>query len=238
MDKVVYQRLATARQEEDVTSEYYIPEQFMGKIDPNYFCRGWNSKREKYCRARAGQGTDHSGFGRCRNHGGSSRITTGRYSQVPRAAISEHQDNFELEDEAQKLDIMPEAILLRALAANYLEGYEDYLQGVIRFNQLEEEEARADKRKPMFLNPPSLPEAAKLIKDAAELVDRIHKQRAANAIPMKDFFRIMGLMAEVTNRHVKTLEKRLRLNMDGVAALDDILAKIAEDWQSIKVAKM
>jgi hypothetical protein len=61
---------ATALVAIDPSMDKTIPTQFVGKLEPNYYCRGWNAKREKYCRHRAGHGTDHNGVGRCSFHGG------------------------------------------------------------------------------------------------------------------------------------------------------------------------
>lgn len=223
----------------NVNDPYYIPPEFIGNpIDVNFFCRGWNSKRNKYCRARAGAGTEHTGLGRCRNHGGMSLVTHGRYSTVPRGNVAEHLDQFDLETETEKLDILPEATLMRALAANYLEDYEEFFQGVIRFNGLEDEEARLEKRKPIFIRPPNLEVAASLLKDAAEVVDRVHKQRSNSAISLKTFFRMMALMSDSVGKNVKTLERKLKLNPDQAEIVAQILADIAEEWANLKVAKL
>jgi hypothetical protein len=239
MDKGTLVKADTAQINNDHESIYYIPPTFIGNpIEPNFFCRGWNSKREKYCRARSGAGTDHSGQGRCRVHGGLSAITHGRYSSIPRGTVAEHLENFELESEEQKLDIMQEATLMRALAANYLERYEDFFQAVIRINQMEDIEAKEQKRKPMFLRPPSIEEASRLLKDAAEVVDRIHKQRANSAVSLKTFFRIMAMMSEIVSTKVKSLERKLKLNSAQCEVLADTIKEIGEEWQQIKVAKL
>jgi len=31
-----------------------IPATYVGPVEPNFYCRGWNAKRTKYCSARAG----------------------------------------------------------------------------------------------------------------------------------------------------------------------------------------
>jgi hypothetical protein len=239
MDRSVYLKMQESRDADNVHSEYYVPEFFIGNpIDPNYFCRGWNSKREKYCRARAGQGTDHPGQGRCRNHGGKSLVTHGRYSSVARGSVAEHHEALEIEEESQKMDILPDATMIRALAADYIERYEEFRMGVMRFNEMEAEEAKTEKRKPMYLRAPTLHEASSLLKDAAEVVDKVHRQRAANAIPMNTFFRLMALMADVVNREVKSLEKTLRLKPEQMIHVDKALADISTNWQELKVQKL
>jgi len=57
-----------------------VPETFAGKLEPNYYCRAWNPRRLKYCRAHAGAGTNHPGVGRCRHHdgGGDQKLRHGR----------------------------------------------------------------------------------------------------------------------------------------------------------------
>jgi hypothetical protein len=47
-----------------------MPTSYVGKLASNYYCRGWNAKRRKYCTSRAGLGTQHAGVGRCKMHGG------------------------------------------------------------------------------------------------------------------------------------------------------------------------
>jgi hypothetical protein len=51
-------------------------EEFRGPLEPTETCNGWNSKRQKYCHARAGMGTDHPRVGRCKFHNGAN-ITHG-----------------------------------------------------------------------------------------------------------------------------------------------------------------
>jgi hypothetical protein len=61
-----------------VPADRVIPSTFVGKLEPNYYCRAWNEKRKKYCRARAGcPGTDHPGEGRCKHHDGGARVAQG-----------------------------------------------------------------------------------------------------------------------------------------------------------------
>lgn len=49
----------------------YVPPRYYGEIPPNHYCREWqpiSPDGPGYCRLRAGQGTDHVGEGRCREH--------------------------------------------------------------------------------------------------------------------------------------------------------------------------
>jgi hypothetical protein len=98
-----------------------LPKVFEGKLEPNYYCRGWNEKRAKYCGSRAGFRTDHPGLGRCRVHGGlkaggDARVTNGSYSVVKGTSLGElieHERN-----RMDPLDLSGELATLRALVAD------------------------------------------------------------------------------------------------------------------------
>lgn len=223
---------------EDPDSPFYVPETFIGNpIPPNWFCRGWNSKRSKYCRARSGAGTDHPGQGRCRNHGGKTPIIHGRYSEVPRGALAEIHDQLELETDEEKMNILPEATMLRALAGTYVEQFEDFMHGIMRFNELEREEAIEEKRKPMYISPPTIQDVAAAIVKSAEVVDKVHKQRSQNAVSLKEFLRVMGLMSDIVVTNVRGLEQKLRLTPVQCEEIDRTLAKIGEEWKVLKYTK-
>jgi hypothetical protein len=67
-------------------------EPFTGSREPDYFCQAYNAKRFKYCKARAGSGTDHLGTGRCSIHGGrSEKATSNRGKRRSRLASRELQ---------------------------------------------------------------------------------------------------------------------------------------------------
>ena len=100
-------------------AERHVPTEYEGKLDPNWYCRGWNGKRKHYCRRRAGHGTGHMGMGRCRYHGGNSVVQhgmTSRYHQVAIAdMIAKHQAD------PDPLNLLPELATLRALLESRLE---------------------------------------------------------------------------------------------------------------------
>lgn len=102
-----------------------LPKKHEGKLEPNYYCRGWNAKpgREKYCGARAGFGTTHPGVGRCKFHGGlqddDDRLKSGAHSVVKNTtlgALIEQERN-----RADPLDLSGELATLRALVADLRE---------------------------------------------------------------------------------------------------------------------
>lgn len=102
-----------------------IPKRHVGKIEPNYYCRGWNAKRKKYCKSRAGLRTAHPGVGRCHLHGGQQehdgRVTHGRNSMVQgeriKRLIEQHLADPQLHDVSTTL------ATAKALMDDFIERY-------------------------------------------------------------------------------------------------------------------
>lgn len=213
---------------------YYVPPYDKTiELQPNFFCRARNVKREKYCRARSGQGTDHLGQGRCKNHGGSVPIVHGRYSEVVRGSLGEHLERLELEDEKERLDILPEATLLRGITLDVAERWQDFIDGIVAYNRAEASEAAESGKRPKFLNVPTLDSLGDLAKKTAEIVNMVHKQRSANAISMPDFMRLMTQMAQVV---IDASERHLK-NRVPQQKVDEFLDDIQQKWRTIKVGK-
>lgn len=108
-----------------------LPSKHIGTIAPNYYCRGWNPKRLKYCKARAGFGTNHPGTGRCKNHGGNNLVTHGqtrRYElhNAPRlqALIQQYVDDPE------PLNVAQELAVARALMHDFLDRYAMFVEAI------------------------------------------------------------------------------------------------------------
>lgn len=110
-----------------------IPDSYVGTIEPNYYCRGWNSTRSKYCKARAGTGTDHPGQGRCKNHGGATPIKGGRYSTIKRERIRVLVEEFE--QDPDPLDVLPELYLVRALMRDFIERYDEWRDALVAWHE-------------------------------------------------------------------------------------------------------
>jgi hypothetical protein len=212
--------------------EYYVPPYDKDvELPPNYFCRARNTKREKYCYARAGQGTDHLGQGRCRNHGGSTPIVHGRYSDVVRDSIAEQLEKLELETEKEQMDVLPEAQFLRAIARDVTERFTNFRDAIIAWNEAEAGDAKIEKRKPLLHKVPDMMDVAEVVKKIAEVVNMVHKQRSANAISLSDFYRLMGAMAEVVaNQTEKKFKGRVPQHV-----VDEYVESVQEEWRKIKV---
>lgn len=212
-------------------SDRAIPSEYKGELTPNYYCRAWNPKRQKYCRARAGQNTDHLGMGRCWMHFGNAPIKHGRYSTTVRDSLADHLDQIEAEDEESRLNILPEADMIRALARDFIERYEELRDALVAWNVIEMAEATEERRAPKPQPVPSIHDAAKLLDTAANIVDKIHKQRSSNAISRTKFRRLVEAMANEVREEVLSLEGE---KLD-ISDLQDSLARIEQRWREIKL---
>lgn len=149
------------------SDDRHVPAAHEGKLEPNYFCRGWNAKTQKYCRSRAGAGTAHAGVGRCKMHGGlqpeDGRVTHGARSMVKSSTL---RQLIEAEKgRTDPLDLSEELAILRALRSELLAG----------------ENVNADA-------------AQKLLDGAGRMVERIERIRSQNAISRPELNRIMHEM--------------------------------------------
>lgn len=93
---------------------------------------GAKNRQGKPCQQAAGWGTDHPGKGRCKLHGGASRVKHGRYSTIQRPRIRELLDQYE--NDPAPLDLLPEVKLLRALLTDFVERYDDMVDGIHRWH--------------------------------------------------------------------------------------------------------
>lgn len=171
-----------------------IPAEYEGKLEPNYYCRAWNGKagREKYCRSRAGRGTEHSGTGRCCTHdgGGDARVVHGqsrRYSiSTPelRELLAAH------EADTAPLDTLSEIALMRALLQIYLES----------------NGKGAD---------PEL--ATRLAGDITKAVERVQRAAAQNAISIEALRRFFLALERILIARVRDEDLRTRISEDIIA---------------------
>lgn len=142
----------------------HVPTTHEGKLEPNYYCRAWNAKRQKYCKNRAGAGTNHPGEGRCKHHGGTSPIRHGRYSKITRPRIKELLDQYD--NDPTPLDLLPEVKLLRALLTDFVERLD------------------ADDHT-------NVSAAATLADRVGAMVDRIEKHRKEGSITLETLDRVL-----------------------------------------------
>jgi len=146
-----------------------IPARYEGKLEPNYYCRGWNAKRDKYCRNRAGSGTKHTGVGRCAKHGGvkdgDRRVTTGERSETVTTSLAELIATERARPDP--LDLSGELATLRALHASLLAASGDS---------------------------PDRDASKSLLEAIGRMVERVERIRSQNAISRPELNRIMHEM--------------------------------------------
>lgn len=105
-----------------------IPTTYVGELQPNFYCRGWNAKehRKKYCRARAGAGTDHTGVGRCKFHGGKSQnasaMKSGKYAKIARPELRALIEAAA--KEKNPLDMLPTLAKAKGILDSAIKEYE------------------------------------------------------------------------------------------------------------------
>jgi hypothetical protein len=138
---------------------------------------------ELRCQLPAGWGTSHPGSGRCKHHGGSSRITHGRYSVIRRPSVQQRLDELKAVD-ADPLDLLEELHLLRALVIDFIERYDLALEDDSPRQRLD------------------IADASRLIERIARVVDTIHRTQQEHTISLETFKRLMEQMALAVTRYV------------------------------------
>jgi len=209
---------------------YVPPENInVGTIEPNFYCRGYNSKREKYCKQRAGHRTDHPGEGRCAWHGKGGVLKHGRYSKVSRSSLREHLERIQ-DEGGDRADLTDDVDMLRALAADFIDRYDDILEALISWNSAEYIQANAQERKARPQALPDITSVGKIISDAAKVADKMHAQEHRDAIPKRDFFRIQDAMAEVVANAIRGVGHILGEDNAG-----DLITQISNKWAEIQL---
>lgn len=100
--------------------------------EPEQICGTIGRRNGEPCRHPAGFRTDHPGTGRCWLHGGRSLARTGRYSAVERPRVQELLHDFH--QDPDPMNLMPEALLLRALLLDFIERFDDQDRALMRWN--------------------------------------------------------------------------------------------------------
>jgi len=180
----------------------YIPTIHVGQLPAGARCRGWNAKRSKYCRAKAGWGTDHFGQGRCKFHRGRTPIKHGRYSKVKREQLGDLI--AQMEADPDPLNVLSELAVARALLRDWIDRHADLCDALIQWN-LELGDFERPKRIP------DIHEVMPLLEGISKAVKRIEDVRSSNAISRPDLARLMHELARVVEHHVPDEETRRRI---------------------------
>lgn len=199
-----------------------VPTSYVGTVEPNYYCRHWNEKRQKYCSARAGQGTDHPGVGRCKNGGGMTPLKTGIYSRIQRPRIRELIQYME---EHGTTDTMPELHAARALFVDWIERYDEWKDAFLAWHASFATGAAAEKPRKVM----DIAEGRALLDVISKILERRERTNLAKSVTAENFSRVMEAMSEV----VEAATDALHLPHDARAAY---LARIYDGWGRISVA--
>ena len=85
------------------------------------------------CHRPSGWGTDHPGEGKCKLHGGASRITHGRYASIQRPRLRELIAEHEADPDP--LNIYPELAAARALFVDFIERYDEHTESLLAWHE-------------------------------------------------------------------------------------------------------
>jgi hypothetical protein len=142
------------------------------------------------------------------------RVTTNRYGGIKRYSLRERLAGVAAH-EADPMDLMPEAQLLRALVVQYIEEYDELKDAVIAWHNARME-GRDSPGRPAAL--PSLTEVQKLIDAVGRLISRAHQINQTGTISLAVFRRATELMGQVVASYVHD---------------PDTLSKIEQGWGHI-----
>lgn len=186
---------------------------FVTKDGP--FCDSPKRKKPgQRCKLIAGYKTDHPGQGRCYLHGGNiqKQLKHGYYSSIKHNGIREKLEQLG-NIEANVLDLVPEAQMLRALTVDFIDRYEDFVDALMEWYN--DKDSKSKPRRVM-----DIADAARLIDSIGKMVERIHKMRQEGAISLETFRRVTEQMGVIVARHVADTK---------------CLAVIEHDWANIAI---
>lgn len=232
---------ATAKRPGEIvvaSADRSVPPKYAGTIEPNYYCRGWNSKRDKYCRSRAGLGTTHPGVGRCKMHGGlqenDARVRTGRYRSIETPRIRELIE--QLEQDPDPFNILEDLQLARALLRDYIERASQgttsrvpqaklILEVLNEFEIDLREHAEPTERQLERLTEardavreiaaaralPDMAEAVRMLDVVSKMIYRVETLRTAGAVSLDQVRRFLAGVDRELQLHVDDEELRMKL---------------------------
>jgi len=180
----------------------------MGNAVDRPIC-GAKNRQGNPCGRPAGWGTDHSGKGRCKLHGGRSPIKSGRYSKVAEVRVADLVN--EMEADPDPLNVLPELALARALLHDWLDRYTEARDALFRWNMEEFQDAKDAKRPPRPARIPDIQELVPLLDGISKAVARVEKARSDNAISRAEYFRIMTEMGRIVDLCVEDPAVRKRI---------------------------
>lgn len=123
--------------------------------DSDYYClarRKWKNGPHEgkwgYCYLRAGHGTLHTGYGRCKHHGGGGEAQGMRYAALTNPTIAEKIAQYY--DDPDPLDLRPELAAGRALFAHFVEEYQEITEALLAWHASFDKKRRNLHDKPLY----------------------------------------------------------------------------------------
>jgi len=179
------------------------------------FC-GAKNRSGGACRNPAGKGTDHLGSGKCRNHGGSTPITTGRYSLVKRDDLRSLAEQYEKGPDP--LNLLPDLAMCRAILHDFIERYDAWREAFLDWHAsfTADDEGHPVSAKPRQVL--DLSDARNTILAIAKIVETI--ERIRGNISRTDLLRVMAEMGRVVEHFVDD---------------ETVRGRITEGWLAIQL---
>lgn len=135
--------------------------------EPDYYCLGIGKWKQgphegkwKYCYSRAGSGTNHKGYGRCRLHAGNTPASEQRYAALLNPVIAELVAQFL--DDPDPLDLRAELAAARALFKNFIDEYGSISEALLAWYASFDKKRRGLHDHPLY-NIEAVEEAVKLL---------------------------------------------------------------------------
>lgn len=222
----------------DPNEDKYVPEEYVGKLESNFYCRRWIPKRNKYCEQPAGHDTEHTGIGRCSKHDGRNIVhgerskyadfirkknlsPVERYRELPETL----QDLYEGQnDDPDPLNVEADIRLARAVLLDYVQRYHDMRMKLDTWYEWYMDEFDGAPPKVDLL---PVEHVVTFLKKVTDIAHKERKLRMQDAVSTSELYRIMAKMGKVVE-HWITHEDMPN---------EEKLKRIKEDWLKIDVER-
>lgn len=189
------------------------------------YCGKKKKQSEGTCTRPAGWGTDHTGQGPCKLHGGLTPIKSGRYSGIERPRFKEKIERFA--SDPDPLNLAPEVALLRAFVEDLVERW-DEIYGPDGALLAWHESFHTGEAAPKPRQLPDFSAVSSVVDKVGSMVDRIQKQKSDGAIKLSTMQRVMNQMgADVS-------QAMMEIKLDGDTSTK-LIQSIEERWHSIRL---
>ncbi len=155
------------------------------------------------CTQPAGWGTDHTGEGKCKLHGGGSKPKHGRYSTVKHGRIRELYEKFAADPDP--LNLLPELAHVRAILVDFVERYDEWKEAILAWH----ESFYTGEGTPKPRQVMDIADARNTVLAIAKVVEVI--ERIKGNVTRTDLLRIMAEMGRAVDHEVTDERARERI---------------------------